>query len=560
MSAIAGGLFGGQVLARQDSMTRQYDAFASAVAAIEANYVDEVDVEQLVSQAIGGMLQTLDPHSSFMDARQYARLRERQEGRYYGLGIQINVIDGRITVNSIFEGSPAYRRGIRRGDVIARIEGENAIGMSSEQAVRLLRGPRGSAVDISVRRNGYEELIDLRVERDEISIATVEAAFMVDAATGYVRLRDFSETSNDELSRALATLNGEGAARILLDLRGNPGGPLDQAIKVANQFLPRGDMIVYTRGRVANSDQDYHARAAGEYTDQPLIVLVNRNSASASEIVAGAIQDHDRGLVVGETTFGKALVQSIYRVSHGAGLALTTARYFTPSGRMIQRPWDTAFDEYLTYSLRAPEAPIRAPADRKFTNAGREVYSGGGVEPDHFFTGPIEGFDPSRFGRLLAARREFVSFAQRFVATGDTRVTVEGVDREVVDREFVVDDAMLDRFKAHVQSRGLTVEEESFAGDVDFIRAMVRYEIDKDLFGEIEARRNLFRRDPQAQYALTLLDDAAALLHLSSGSRAVASRERRLAPYGTCRPVRSIATLTCNVQAVGRESDRGMCS
>ena len=524
LSAIMGGWFGGQVLARQDSAAQRYGAFASAIAAIEANYVDDVDVERLVSRAIGGMLQTLDPHSNFMDARQYARLRERQEGRYYGLGITISVINRGITVNNIFEGSPAYRRGIRRGDVIARIEGENAIGMSSDDAVGLLRGPRGSAVNISVRRDGYDDLIDLRVERDEISIATVEAAFMIDDATGYVRLRDFSETSDDELSRALAALRDEGAARLLLDLRGNPGGPLDQAIKVSSQFLSRGARIVYTRGRVANSDQDYHASDAGEYTDQPLIVLVNRNSASASEIVAGAVQDHDRGLVVGETTFGKALVQSIYRVSDGAGLALTTARYFTPSGRMIQRPWDAAFDEYLTYSLREPEAPVRAPSDRKFTNAGRAVYSGGGVEPDHFFTGPIEGFDPSRFGRLLAARRDFVSFAQRFVAEGDTRVKVEGRDREVVDRDFVVDEAMLGRFRTHVESRGLTVDEESFAEDADFIRAMIRYEVDKDLFGEIEARRNLFRRDPQAQHALTLFDEAAALLRLPpSATAAVAS-------------------------------------
>ena len=523
-AAIAGGLFGGQVLARQDSMTRQFETFASAIAAIEDHYVDEVDVERLVTRAIDGMLQTLDPHSNFMDARQYTRLRERQEGRYYGLGIQITPIEGRITVNSIFEGSPAYRRGIRRGDVIARIEGENAIGMSSDDAVRLLRGPRGSAVNISVRREGYEELIDLRVERDEISIATVEAAFLIDDAIGYVRLRDFSETSDDELSRALASLREEGAERLLLDLRSNPGGPLDQAIKVSNQFLARGDMIVYTRGRVANSDQDYHARDAGGYADQPLIVLVNRNSASASEIVAGAVQDHDRGLVVGETTFGKALVQSIYRVSHGAGLALTTARYFTPSGRMIQRPWDTAFDEYLTYSLREPETPVRAPGDRKYTNAGRAVYSGGGVEPDHFFTGPIEGFDPSRFGRLLAARRDFVSFAQRFVAAGDTRVTVEGRDREVVDRGFVVDEELLDRFREHVESRGLTVDEELFAADDDFIRAMIHYEIDKDLFGGIEARRNLFRRDPQAQHALTLFGEAEALLRLSSPPGRVASR------------------------------------
>ena len=524
MLAILGGLFGGQALARQDEMARQFDAFASAIALIEANYVDDVEVEQLVSRAVGGMLQTLDPHSSYMDARSYARLRERQEGRYYGLGISINVINGRITIQSLFEGSPAYRAGLRRGDVIARIEGDNAIGMSSDQAVGRLRGPRGTSVNISIERPGYDDLIGLAVERDEINIATVEAAFMVDDVTAYVRLGDFAETSNEELTRALASLRGEGFARLMLDLRGNPGGPLDQAIKVSNQFLPNGDMIVYTRGRVANSDQDYFAREAGEYIDQPLIVLVNRNSASASEIVAGAVQDHDRGLVVGETTFGKALVQSIFRVSHGAGLALTTARYFTPSGRMLQRPWDAAFDEYLTYSLREPEAPNRLPVDRKLTDAGREVYSGGGVEPDHFLTGPIAGFDPSRFGRLLSARRDFVSFAQRFSAAGDTRVSVEGADRVVVDRGFVVDDAILADFKAHVEERGLTVDEEAFAADLDFIHAMIHYEIDTDLFGEMEARRRLFDLDPQAQYALTLFGEAEALLRLGDPATAVAAQ------------------------------------
>ena len=524
LSAIAGGVFGGQVLARQDSMTRQFDAFASAVAAIEANYVDEVDVERLVSRAVSGMLQTLDPHSNYMDAQSYKRLRERQQGSYPGLGISINVVDGGITVMSLFEGSPAYRAGLRRGDVIARIEGDNAIGMSSDDAVSRLRGPRGTSVNISVRRDGYDELIDMQVERDEIRIATVEAAFMIDGETGYIRLGDFSETSNEELTAALSALRDEGFSRLMLDLRGNPGGPLDQAIKVSNQFLPRGDMIVYTRGRVENSDQDYYARDDGEYTEQPLIVLVNRSSASASEIVAGAIQDHDRGLVVGETTFGKALVQSIFRVSHGAGLALTTARYFTPSGRMIQRPWDSAFDEYLTYSLREPAAPEHSPADRKFTDAGREVYSGGGVEPDHFMTGPIAGFDPSRFGRLLAARRDFVTFAQRFVAAGDTRVTVPGRDRKVVEPGFAVDESLLAEFKEHVRGRGLTVDEELFEADLDFIRAMIHFEVDTDLFGEREARRNLFRRDPQAQHALTLFDEATALLRLSQGATLVAAQ------------------------------------
>ena len=523
-SAVLGGLLGGRVLAQQASMSRHFDAFASALAAVEANYVDDVEPERLVYRAIGGMLQTLDPHSNFMDPRSYAQLRERQEGRYYGLGIRINVLDGRITVMSLFEGSPAYRVGIRAGDVIAQIESENAIGMSSEQAVRLLRGPRGTTVNISIRRDGYEDLIDLDVERDEINISTVRAAFMVDGETGYVRLGDFSETSNAELGRALDRLRAEGMGQLLLDLRDNPGGPLDQAISVSNQFLPRGDMIVYTRGRVSNSDQDYHARDESDFAGLPIIVLVNRSSASASEIVAGALQDHDRALVVGETTFGKALVQSIYRVSHGAGLALTTARYYTPSGRMIQRPWDGTFDEYLTYSLREQETPARAPADRKFTDAGREVYSGGGIEPDYFMAGPIRGFDPSRLGRLLAARGDFAYFARRFSAIGDARIAVEGADRELVSPGFVVDERLLTAFREQVRSRGLTIDDEEFVADTDFIRAMIRYEVDLALFGEAEAWRNLFGRDPQAQFALPLFDEARRLLELPNGSVVVANR------------------------------------
>ncbi|HBD97389.1 MAG TPA: hypothetical protein DC060_04225, partial [Gemmatimonadetes bacterium] len=286
-SALLGGLFGGRVLAGQDGLSQHYEAFTTALAAIETTYVGEVDSERLVYQAIGGMLQTLDPHSSFMDPRSYAQLRERQEGRYYGLGITIRVIDRAITVMNLFEGSPAYRTGIRRGDVIARIAGENAIGITSDEAVKQLRGPKGSTVVVSIRRRGYDRLIELEVERDEISIPTVQGTFMIDDTIGYVRLKDFSETSSRELRAALRELDELGMEELLLDIRDNPGGPLDQAIRVSNEFLPRGDLIVYTRGRIQNSDQDYHAREDGDHNDIPLVVLVNRNSASASEIVSG---------------------------------------------------------------------------------------------------------------------------------------------------------------------------------------------------------------------------------------------------------------------------------
>ncbi len=522
-SAVLGGLFGGRVLAGQDNLSLHYEAFTTALAAVEDTYVGEADSEQLVYRAIGGMLQTLDPHSNFMDPRSYAQLRERQEGRYYGLGISINVIDGGITVMNIFEGSPAFRRGLRRGDVIARIAGTDAMGITSDEAVKQLRGPKGSTVQISIQRYGYEGLIDLEVERDEIAIQTVQGSFMIDETVGYVRLQDFSETSSSELRSALAKLDGLGMERILLDIRGNPGGPLDQAIRVSNEFLPKGDLIVYTRGRIQNSDQDYHARDDGDHIDVPLIVLVNRNSASASEIVSGAIQDHDRGLVVGETTFGKALVQSVYQVSQEAGLALTTARYYTPSGRMIQRPWDEVFDEYLTYSFRDQEPAEHAISERRFTDSGREVFGGGGVEPDHFIAGPIEGFDPAAFGRLLAARREFAAFAERFSAEGDTRIQKPSEGRILVSLGFEVDDALVAEFRKHLESRGLTIDDEAFAAEDTFIRAMMHYEIDLALFSVEEARRNLTASDPQAQFAITLFPEAERLLGVSRGVGAVAA-------------------------------------
>ena len=526
-SALLGGLFGGRVLAGQDGLSQHYEAFTTALAAIETTYVGEVDSERLVYQAIGGMLQTLDPHSSFMDPRSYAQLRERQEGRYYGLGITIRVIDRAITVMNLFEGSPAYRTGIRRGDVIARIAGENAIGITSDEAVKQLRGPKGSTVVVSIRRRGYDRLIELEVERDEISIPTVQGTFMIDDTIGYVRLKDFSETSSRELRAALRELDELGMEGLLLDIRDNPGGPLDQAIRVSNEFLPRGDLIVYTRGRIQNSDQDYHAGEDGDHNDIPLVVLVNRNSASASEIVSGAIQDHDRGLIVGETTFGKALVQSIYRVSQEAGLALTTARYYTPSGRMIQRPWDGTFDEYLTYSMRDQKPADHAMSERRLTDAGREVFEGGGIEPDHFISGPIEGFDPTEFGRLLAARQEFATFAERFSAEGDTRIKEEGSGRQRVSPGFVIDDAMMADFRSQLESRRLTLDEEAeeaFVSDAAFIRAMMHYEIDLALFSLDEARRNLTAHDPQVQYALTLFPEAARLLNVSRQAGVVAVR------------------------------------
>jgi carboxyl-terminal processing protease len=520
LSALAGGLYGGRVFAVQDGMPERYKVFGEGLAQIDAKYVEKVDSDRLVYGAINGMLQTLDPHSSFMDPKAYAALRERQEGHYYGLGISINVVDGDITVMALFEGSPAYKKGIRRGDVIAKISGEDAKGWTSDQAVAKLRGPRGTPVQVSIKRAGYEKLIEVEVVRDEITIPSVPSAFLLPDGVGYIQLHDFSETTDRELGAALKDLTGKGMKRLLLDIRENPGGPLDQAIKVSNRFLPKGDLIVYTRGRIPNSDQNYRAVEDSDYTNLPMVVLANRRSASASEIVTGALQDHDRALVVGETTWGKALVQSIYRLSEGAGLALTTAHYFTPSGRLIQRPWDETFDEYLSYTMRDQDPNKQhAASDLKNTlRLGRKVYSGGGIEPDHRMDGPVEGFNPGKFARRLYPTM-FANFAQRFDREGDTRfgTATDVRARRYINGEFVVDQAMLDEFKAYVKTQmPTTFDEAGFNQDAEFIRAMIRYEIDVALFDVTTARRHLIEKDPQAKYALSLFSEAETMLRTPS--------------------------------------------
>jgi carboxyl-terminal processing protease len=279
-------------------------------------------------------------------------------------------------------------------------------------------------------------------------------------------------------------------------------------------------MIVYTRGRIPNSDQDYRATEDGEFTDIPIVLLANRDSASASEIVTGALQDHDRAYVVGETTFGKALVQSIYKISGAAGLALTTAHYYTPSGRLIQRPWDTTFDEYLSYGLKDQEqARPHAPNELKHTDSGRPVYSGGGIEPDKRIPGPVEGFNPTRFGRTLYARQQFERFAQNYAAEGDTRISGTSTGRKVVKPSFVVDDAMVAEFREQLKNDRIKMDEESFKKDLDFIKAMIRFRIDDALFGMAEARRHLIAVDPQAQAALSLFGEAQKLTELNKANK-----------------------------------------
>lgn len=520
VSALVGGVYGKSAAPAADTVPAHYKTYTAALTAIQTQYAEPVESDRLVYGSINGMLQTLDPHSNFMDPRTYAQMRERQEGRYYGLGLTISSVDGDITAVRVFEGSPAFQNGIRRGDVIAQVEGVSAKGWTTEATVNKLKGPKGTFVNISVRRKGFDRLLEMRVMRDQVTIPTLSAHFMIDATTGYVGVTDFAEHTDEELHNALVEMQKKGMKRLVFDLRGNPGGQLDQAIAVANEFLPKGSMIVYTRGRVPNSDSDYRAEDQGEFLNIPMVTLVNRNSASASEIVSGSLQDYDRSLLVGETTFGKALVQSVYRVSGGAGLALTTAHYFTPSGRMIQRPWDGSFDEYLTYTLKDQKEREKTPDQLKYTTGGRKVFSGGGIEPDLRFDGPVEGFNPTRFGRGLFSRGLFLSYSEAFSAEGDPRPGHSGPSRRLVKKGFAVDDAMVADFKKFVAEKNVRIDEDAWTKDIEFIRAMIRYAIDEQVFDIATAKQRLITVDPQAKFAISKFPEAEQLLTLKKGTSA----------------------------------------
>jgi carboxyl-terminal processing protease len=532
LSVAAGVLLGSVTAATQDRGAIRRQIYAEALAVVENEYVEPLDAhctnaapcgsEAVVYNSIDGMLRTLDPHSSFFNPRDFRALRERQEGRYAGIGVQIGKVGPDVVVSSVFEGSPANRAGIRRGDVIARVGTEEAKDWTTQDVVDRVKGPKGTSVDVGIRRPNVDGVIALTVPRDEIRIPSVRTAFMVDGATGYVRLQDFSETTTTELRAALAGLKRTGMQQLILDLRDNPGGPLDQAINVASQFLRKGEKVVYTRGRIARADDDYNVESPGGYDDLPLIVLVDRQSASASEIVSGAIQDHDRGLIVGETTFGKALVQTVFQINGGAGLALTTGRYYTPSDRLIQRPWDGSFDEYLTYLYRDQNpAPKHTESQAHETDAKRKVYEGGGIEPDHFVIGPVEGFNPTRFSRLLVSRAHFVTFAERFSRVGDDRPGAKApADSHKVDHGWTVTDAIVSEFRTYLTDQRVKIDEAAFATDLPFIRAMIHFEVDVDLWGIEEARRNLSRVDPQLKAALGYFGETKQLLATRTGNRA----------------------------------------
>jgi carboxyl-terminal processing protease len=337
---------------------------------------EEHDPADIVYDGIGGMLQVLDPHSSYLDPRSFRHMRARQEGSFFGVGIIISRRNGNVTVISPIAGTPAAARGLRAGDVISGVAGEKTEGLNLDEVVDLVRGPEGSMVTLTISRPGFKDPFDVEIERTRIPQTSVRYSFLIEPGIGYIRLSEFSNTSTREVRDAIAALNRQGMKKLIFDLRNNPGGPLDAAVGVSDLFLEKGQFITSTRGRTPDNNQVFRAPGDDGGFDGPLVILVNEGSASASEIVAGAVQDHDRGLVLGEVTWGKGLVQTVFTV-RDTGLALTTARYYTPSGRCIQRDYES-FIDYVTHR----NGNDGSSAEVYETDAGRTVLGGGGITPD----------------------------------------------------------------------------------------------------------------------------------------------------------------------------------
>jgi carboxyl-terminal processing protease len=544
-STLAGGFFGSRALAGGGRVADELRLYTAMMATLEREYVDEVGSDRLVAASIREMLRTLDPHSNFFEQKDYQTMQERQKGQYYGLGITVQSVDGNITVVAPFEGTPAFRLGIRAGDVISRIEDEDARGMSIDDAVKRLRGPKGTPVRITIVRQGYAEPLDFTVIRDAIPLHSVPYSFMVDKSVGYVRLTDFNETTacrpgegegcERELEQALRELKRAGATSYILDIRDNPGGLLDQAFAVSNLFLKKGQLVVFTRGRTRRDESNYITEEESPWSSVPLVVLTSRHSASASEIVAGALQDHDRALIVGETTFGKGLVQTIMplRNVRGYALALTTARYYTPSGRSIQRDYArTALEEY--YQPKDRGSCEVGNSDPKLTDAGRKVYGGDGITPDYC----VEPETPSKFVSYLIARQAFTGFARGYdapeaqgqaaIAGTGTRSRTSG-NVKVIAKSFRADDQVLADFAAYVASRKLRHTPQDLEDNRAEISRLVEEEVLRQVFGEGEARRRSLAWDPQVKKALELAPRAELLLHSPAGYVAERERERRVA-------------------------------
>src|SRR5271168_2210289 len=476
-------------------------SFTNVYSLVEQNYAEPMNTDKtdkaIYDGAIPGMLHVLDPHSNFYDPKAYAQMREDQHGKYYGVGMTIQpqpTTNGKtkIVVLYPFEGTPSYKAGIRPGDEILTVDGKSTEGMDTTGVASMLKGARGTHVSVTISREGASRPLVFDLVRDEIPRPSVDLAFLIRPGVGYIHLSSFIETTSHEIGDALDNF-GE-IHGLVLDLRGNPGGLLNEAVATSDKFLQKGQIVVSQRGR-AFPDQVYRATRGEEGPKFPVVVLVNRNTASAAEIVSGALQDHDRALIVGETTFGKGLVQTVFQIQENTGLALTTYHYYTPSGRLIQRSYDhvSLYDYY--YVRDDAKNADKSNLEVKLTDSGRTVYGGGGITPDE----KIAPYESNGFQTSLYQHYAFFDFSKHYLAS------------HPVTKDFVVDDAILQQFKDFLKANQIDYTDADINGVQDWVKATIKAELFTSQFGQMEGMKIRADWDPQITKAITFLPEAQTL-------------------------------------------------
>src|SRR5713226_2192572 len=477
-------------------VSQSLQQFTQVYDIVEQNYAEPVNPDKAIyNGAIPGMLHVLDPHSNFFDPKSYSLLREDQRGKYYGVGMTVGPRNNKVIVIAPFAGTPAYRAGIHPGDIISAVDGKPTDNMTTSDVADLLKGPKGTTVHITVLREGADKPLEFAVVRDEIPRYSVDLHFLIHPGIGYMHVSGFNETTEKEVQEALDQFYQMGDLKgLILDLRQNPGGLLNEGVGVADKFLRKGQLIVSHHGR-SSPEKRYTAAHGNGGKEYPLVVLVNRGTASAAEIVAGAIQDHDRGLIAGETTFGKGLVQTVYPLSENTGLALTTAKYYTPSMRLIQRDYSNVslYDYY--FNRESEENEHNASREVKLTDSGRTVYGGGGITPDV----KITAVKSNHFQDSLLQHYAFFNFAKHYAVTHHP------------GKNFEVDDVVLQDFRKFMDDEKIPYTEAELLENNAWVHSNIKSEIFVDVFGQEEGLKVRAETDPQVTKALDLLPQAKQL-------------------------------------------------
>lgn len=514
IAAILGGLYGPSLKATAAGANDLQDSvkdFARVLSIVQQNYAEPIKTSKVVYDgAIPGMLHVLDPHSNFFDPKEWSLQMEQQRGNYYGVGMSIIPIDNKVEVLSPFPGSPADRAGIKPGDIIVKVDDKPTASLSSVQVADALKGPRGTVVTITLSREGSPKPIIVNVMRDQIPQSAVQYSGMIKPGIGYARVTAFtSENTDTDLADAMNKLDYSHLQGFILDLRGNPGGLLMEAIGMADMFLSKDQLVVSHKGR-ASAERRYYALHGNGGDQIPVVVLIDGSSASASEIVAGALQDHDRALIVGSRSFGKGLVQTQYPINNGTALLLTTARYYTPSGRLIQRNYKGV----SIYDYEFDRHPNKE-TEVKLTDSGRKVYGGGGITPD--VSDPASKYND--FQTLLLERNVLYPFD---VGVGDFTRYYMGT-HPTVTRDFTVDDAVWQQFISFLGRDYIKYSADEMRANEDWIKEHIKREFFTYNFGLPAGYKVSVDHDPQVEKAAELIPQAKALYE--NAKKIVAERE-----------------------------------